>query len=122
MYEEIFRETKQLTEDEFGNYVISHLLQNGTEEDKIYIIDEILDDLCQLSMHKSGSNVVEKCLKYSPEDRRQDILDRFCGLPLQGNDVTLTSLMENKFGNYVIQRVYDLSSKVGKEILVRKIS
>jgi hypothetical protein len=122
MYEEIFRETKQLTEDEFGNYVISHLLQNGTEEDKIYIIDEILDDLCQLSMHKSGSNVVEKCLKYSPEDRRQDILDRFCGLPLQGNDVTLTSLMDNKFGNYVIQRVYDLSSKVGKEILVRKIS
>jgi hypothetical protein len=46
MYKEIFKETKQLTEDEFGNYVISHLLQNGSEEDKIYIIDEILDDLC----------------------------------------------------------------------------
>jgi hypothetical protein len=112
MYEEIFREVRQLTEDEYGNYVISHLLENGSEEDKVFIIDEILDDLCTLSMHKSGSNVVEKCLKHAPEDRRQDILDRFCGLPLQGtwNDVTLTSLMDNKFGNYVIQRVYDLSS------------
>jgi hypothetical protein len=42
MYEEIFREVRQLTEDEYGNYVISHLLENGSEEDKVFIIDEIL--------------------------------------------------------------------------------
>jgi hypothetical protein len=82
IYEEINSEIKVLTEDEFGNYVISHLLENGTKGDKIIIIDEILDDLCQLSLHKNGSNVVEKCLKFAPDERKHEILDRFCALPM----------------------------------------
>ena len=53
---------KGLRTDIYGNYVVSHILEFGEPQDKIRIIDEILDDLIELSMHKFGSNVVEKCL------------------------------------------------------------
>jgi len=53
---------KELRTDIYGNYVVSHILEFGESQDKIKIIDEILDDLIELSMHKFGSNVVEKCL------------------------------------------------------------
>lgn len=84
-----------------------------------------------LSLYKSGSNVVEKCLQYAPPDKQQEILDRFVGMPMVKSDinifskgdseVTLANLMDSKFGNYVIQRVYSMCDKGSKAILVAKI-
>ena len=51
-----------MTVDEYGNYVITHVIMQGKNEDRCVIIDTILDDLTKLSLHKFGSNVVEKCL------------------------------------------------------------
>jgi len=53
---------KELRTDVYGNYVISHVLEFGDQQDRLKITDEILDDIVELSMHKFGSNVVEKCL------------------------------------------------------------
>jgi len=53
---------KELRTDVYGNYVISHVLEFGDPQDRLKITDEILDDIVELSMHKFGSNVVEKCL------------------------------------------------------------
>jgi len=62
VFDEVMASLKGLRTDIYGNYVVSHILEFGEPQDKIRIIDEILDDLIELSMHKFGSNVVEKCL------------------------------------------------------------
>lgn len=46
----------------YGNYVVSHVLEKGEKTYRVKITDEIIDDIVELSMHKFGSNVVEKCL------------------------------------------------------------
>ena len=45
VFEELRAEVNALTLDEFGNYVVSHVLLKGSEDDKSYIIDKILDDI-----------------------------------------------------------------------------
>lgn len=107
--------------DEFGNYVLSHVLLCGTYEDKVYIIDKILDDIVQLSLHKFGSNVVEKCLELSPEDKRELILDRIVGVPVSNHRLTLIDLMNSQYANYVVQRTFEMSNPVRRGILVYKI-
>jgi len=46
----------------YGNYVISHVLEHGIMEDKLFVINKMKKKVLQLSMHKFGSNVIEKCL------------------------------------------------------------
>jgi len=43
--DELKAEVNALTLDEFGNYVLSHVLLVGSDEDKSFIIDKILDDI-----------------------------------------------------------------------------
>jgi hypothetical protein len=43
------------------------------------------------------------------------------GMPMIDNEVTLATLMDSKFGNYVIQRVYSMCETTAKAILVAKI-
>lgn len=45
-------------------------MEFGEEIDKHKIIDDSLDDLVDMSLHKFGSNIVEKCLLHSPPDRK----------------------------------------------------
>jgi mRNA-binding protein PUF3 len=45
IFEELKSEINALILDEFGNYVLSHVLLCGTYEDKCYIIEKILDDI-----------------------------------------------------------------------------
>ena len=70
----------ELTLHEYGNYVITHILEHGTDEERIIIIDEIIDDIVKHSLHKFGSNVVEKCLLHAPQIRKNMILDRIVGV------------------------------------------
>jgi Pumilio-family RNA binding repeat len=63
---------------------VSHLLESGSTTDKIKIIDEITDDIVELSMHKFGSNVVEKCLIFSPPERKIQLVDSLVSVPTCG--------------------------------------
>lgn len=57
-------------QDQYGNYVVQHILEHGKPEDKALIIGKIRGHVLQLSKHKFASNVVEKCVAYgSTEDR-----------------------------------------------------
>lgn len=45
IFEELRAEINALILDEFGNYVLSHVLLCGTYDDKCFIIEKILDDI-----------------------------------------------------------------------------
>jgi len=62
VFEEMIKNLRELRTDVYGNYVVSHVMEFGEVQDRVKITDEILDDIVELSMHKYGSNVVEKCL------------------------------------------------------------
>ena len=88
--------------DVYGNYVVSHVLEFGCLADRHRIVEEILDDLVELSMHKFGSNVVEKCLMHAPEDLQSEVVDRLVSVPISNHSFTIADMMMSKYGNFVV--------------------
>lgn len=82
--DEIIANLRELRTDLYGNYVVSHVLEFGDYQDRSKIIEEIMDDLVELSLHKYGSNVVEKCLVHAPPEKQTHIVDRLVSVPLVG--------------------------------------
>jgi hypothetical protein len=72
--DEIMR--RKLLDDQYGNYVIQHVLQYGRDPDRDSILDIVLESgLLRLSRQKFASNVVEKLLKYGNIAQRSRIVD-----------------------------------------------
>lgn len=56
---------KVLLDDQYGNYVIQHVLQYGRNSDRQSVLGIVVENgLLTLSKQKFASNVVEKLLKY----------------------------------------------------------
>jgi hypothetical protein len=74
--DEIKKFHKALLDDQFGNYVIQHVLQFGRPTDRDSLLDIILaNGLLILSRQKFASNVVEKLLKYGNSDQRSRVVE-----------------------------------------------
>lgn len=86
-----------LSEHQYGNYVIQYILELNIT----WVTDEILKKLeghyGYLSMQKCSSNVVEKCLKEVQEPKRVKIIHEII------NDPKLLHILLDQYGNYVIQ-------------------
>jgi pumilio RNA-binding family len=73
--DEIKKCHKTLLDDQYGNYVIQHVLQYGREEDRDSIVQIVVESgLLGLSRQKFASNVVEKLLKYGNGDQRRAVV------------------------------------------------
>uniref|UniRef100_A0A0E0GID7 PUM-HD domain-containing protein n=2 Tax=Oryza nivara TaxID=4536 RepID=A0A0E0GID7_ORYNI len=87
----------ELSEHQYGNYVVQYILDLHIS----WATDEILDKLeghfGSLSMQKSSSNVVEKCLKEASWPKRVKIIHELI------NDPKLLHILIDPYGNYVIQ-------------------
>lgn len=130
----ILLDIHNLTLDQFGNYVIQHILEHGRNvEDKNRIVKSIKGKVIELSNHKFASNVVEKCLQHGSEKDRKEIIDEFLestnyegseeinigGQQLSG---ALYTMMKDRYGNYVIQKCIEVSKGKQREVLVKKIT
>ena len=51
-----------MAQDQYGNYVIQHVLEHGTAAERMQIVMQAAPQIVPMSMHKFASNVVEKCL------------------------------------------------------------
>ena len=124
-----------LIKDQFGNYVIQHILEQGkSPEDKNRIVKSIKGKVIDLSNHKFASNVVEKCLEFGSEKDRKDIIDEFLEshnydlseeiMTLGGPQMNgaLYTMMKDRYGNYVIQKCIEVSKGKQREVLVKKIT
>jgi len=118
--DELLRCTVSLIQDQYGNYVIQHVLEHGKRKDKAMIISKIRGQYVGLSQHKFASNVVEKCVEYSTPPERNLIMEEITGG--KSGDVTgLLTMMKDQYANYVVQRMIDLLDEPQQEILLMKI-
>ena len=71
--EEIVKKAVDLAQDQFGNYVVQHVLEHGKETHKASIMKVLRDHLLLLSKQKFSSNVIERCLQHA-SDKEKDLL------------------------------------------------
>lgn len=62
--DEVLTVCGDLLRDQYGNYVIQHVLSSGRASDISAVVRAISGHMLALSQHKFASNVVERCLEY----------------------------------------------------------
>lgn len=115
-----------LVQDQFGNYVIQHVIESGEKKDTDVILKVVLDNLIELSKHKFASNAVEKCIINLPVESRIEIYETMLkdnltkdGELLEQSNLML--MMKDPFANYVVQKMVELIDMDRKRLLVLKI-
>lgn len=116
---EILVNAMKLVRDQYGNYVVQHVLEHGIQSHKIAIVKAIRGNILQLSYNKYASNVIEKCYQYSNKKERQEMIEEICGKG-SGKDISaspLFEMMKDKYANYVIQKIIELSDDSQRKML-----
>ena len=105
-----------LLDDQYGNYVIQHVLQFGRNSDRDSILQIVVESgLLALSRQKFASNVVEKLLKYGTPAHRNAIVREMLnvvegkGIGEDGKGSSVVLLMvRDAYANYVVQTTLDV--------------
>lgn len=98
---------EHLLDDQYGNYVIQHVLQFGRDDDRNALLQIILSrDLLTLSRQKFASNVVEKLLKYGSTSQRNIVVNEMLK-EVDGCSVVLW-MVRDAYANYVVQTTLDV--------------
>ncbi|KAL3314144.1 Pumilio 2 [Cichlidogyrus casuarinus] len=132
---EVHQNVETLVKDQYGNYVIQHVLEHGRTEDRSRIIDHLKNRVLELSVHKFASNVVEKAVANATRSERQSLINEVLESPGDDHDEdespeeeaddaekesTLVLMMKDQFANYVVQKMLDVAEQnVRKELMNR---
>ena len=110
---------RTLFDDQYGNYVIQHVLQFGRVKDRDMVLEMVVSNgLLKVSRQKFASNVVEKLLKYGNAEQRKSVVremlkvvdgktDTFVKESEQGTSVVLL-MVRDPYANYVVQTTLDV--------------
>ncbi|WPT13244.1 Putative pumilio-like protein 7 [Picochlorum sp. SENEW3] len=96
-----------LSQDPFGNYVVQYILELGHAESSMLVMKQLTGHYALLSTQKFSSNVVEKCLKLGGSGlnkAREEVVKELLQSP------NLGQLLQDPYGNYVIQSALNVSS------------
>ncbi|KAG1365802.1 Pumilio [Cocos nucifera] len=77
--DEILNSVCMLAQDQYGNYVVQHVLEHGKPHEQSAIIKKLAGQIVQMSQQKFASNVVEKCLTFGGPEERQLLVNEMLG-------------------------------------------
>ncbi|KAL3829071.1 hypothetical protein ACJIZ3_017873 [Penstemon smallii] len=117
--EEILGSVSMLAQDQYGNYVVQHVLQHGKPHERTTIIRELAGNIVQMSQQKFASNVVEKCLTFGDPNERQLLVNEMLGTTDENEP--LQAMMKDQFANYVVQKVLETCSDQEREHILGRI-
>jgi hypothetical protein len=108
----------ELIQDPYGNYAIQYALDLEDSFLINSIIDRVLNErnskeICEFCCHKFSSNVIEKCIRLSNRHQRSMLISIITEC--------VDKLIEDPFGNYVLQTSLDFAEESQKDILYHLI-
>ncbi|XP_031257324.1 pumilio homolog 4 [Pistacia vera] len=117
--DEILLHVCDLAQDQYGNYVIQHVLEHGKPHERSSIISQLAGEIVKMSQQKFASNVVEKCLTFGSPEERQLLVNEMLGSTDENEP--LQAMMKDPFGNYVVQKVLETCDDRSLELLISRI-
>ncbi|XP_057476979.1 pumilio homolog 4-like isoform X2 [Actinidia eriantha] len=117
--DEIMHSVCSLAQDQYGNYVIQHVLQHGKPHERSAIIGKLAGQIVEMSQQKFASNVVEKCLTFGGPEERQLLVKEMLGSTYE--NAPLQAMMKDPYGNYVVQKVLETCNDQSRELILSRI-
>ena len=105
----------ELSKKEFGNYVVQHILEKGSENDRSLLISCFFGKVYELSKNKIASNVIEKCLRIGNPSEVEDLCSEVF------NQRYLKDMATDKFSNFVVQRALEVTKGPNQEIYLQRV-
>lgn len=109
LVDKILKHRELLTQDQYGNYVIQHVFEHGTTEQRSRVVQYLSQNIVPLSIHKFASNVVERCLLLGNELERRHLICSILNRDGQRSVGPLHDMMKDRYGNFVVQRLLEVS-------------
>ena len=81
---ELHNVSMNLIQDQYGNYVIQHVIERGKPQDRALVVGKVKGNILNFSKHKFASNVVEKCVLHGTRKDRQDFLEEIIQMRQDG--------------------------------------
>jgi pumilio RNA-binding family len=100
--DELLRCTLSLVQDQYGNYVIQHVLEHRKPKEKSAIIMKMKGQVLSMSQHKFASNVVEKCVQYGSKAERTFIVNEILGSKTTDKFVIFLNIFNLFFSSFLI--------------------
>ncbi|KAK9282909.1 hypothetical protein L1049_011134 [Liquidambar formosana] len=119
MMDEILLSVCMLAQDQYGNYVVQHVLEHGKPHERSAIIKKLTGQIVQMSQQKFASNVVEKCLTFGDPVERQILVNEMLGSTDENEP--LQAMMKDQFANYVVQKVLETCDDQQLELILNRI-
>ncbi|KAK1270670.1 hypothetical protein QJS04_geneDACA007760 [Acorus gramineus] len=119
MMDEILHCVCMLAQDQYGNYVVQHVLEHGKPHERSSIIKKLAGQIVQMSQQKFASNVVEKCLTFGGPIERQVLVNEMLGTTDENEP--LQAMMKDQFANYVVQKVLETCDDQQRELILSRI-
>ncbi|KAJ1670447.1 hypothetical protein GGF38_001520 [Coemansia sp. RSA 25] len=101
-----------LIRDLNGNHVIQKCLSRLSSKNNQFIYDSVAGSCCDVATHRHGCCVFQRCIDFAAERQKNQLVDVIISQALQ--------LVQDPFGNYVVQYVLDLNVAAFSEPLIRK--
>ncbi|KAF7976321.1 hypothetical protein HWV62_7040 [Athelia sp. TMB] len=98
--------------DANGNHVIQKLIER-VSPDRLGFVASFRGSVYELSTHPYGCRVLQRCFEHLPEDQTRPLLDEL-------HKYTI-NLMQDQFGNYVIQFVLEHGQPQDKALVINKL-
>ena len=109
-----------LCQDQFGNYVIQHILEKHGGKNCPQIYQALKGRIYDMSIHKFASNVIEKCLFNGTDEQKTEMINELLNKEDNVHD-SLISLVKDKFGNYVVQKMIEYAPEKPRMLIVEHI-
>lgn len=117
--DEILQSVCMLAQDQYGNYVVQHVLEHGKPHERTIIIEKLAGQIIQMSQQKFASNVVEKCLTFGGPKEREFLINEMLGTTDENEP--LQAMMKDQFGNYVVQKVLETCDDQQRELILSRV-
>lgn len=119
MMEEILQSACTLAQDQYGNYVVQHVLEHGKPHERCAVIKKLAGQIVKMSQQKFASNVVEKCLAFGGPTDRQILISEMLGSTDENEP--LQAMMKDQYANYVVQKVLEICNDQQRELILSRI-